>query len=269
MDIKRDTYDDIFDAENLKQMNVIGTQISEARRRMHLTSSELSEKLKLYNISVTPSAIRKWESGVSVPNGYQLLAVCKILSIQDVLQVFTATKVHPPSKDLNRKGQNILDAVRRALIASGEYPPRGREHSDRMVQLHVFNQAAAAGSGNFIDDASDEVIDYPENAVPDGTDFGVRISGNSMLPLYVNGQIAMVRQCQELYPGQIGVFMYDGNAFIKKYTELEPEPSELDDYTDSYGCVHKKIILVSLNPEYDNIEIKPHIPFSIVGQVLN
>lgn len=270
MDIRKYNDGDIIDAEALKGKNTIGTQINAARRRMHLTSSDLAERLGACNIEISPSAVRKWEAGASVPNGYQLLAVCSILHIRNPLQVFAAAEPEDARDELNRKGQNILEAVRRALIASGEYPPRSREHSDRMVQIRVFNQAAAAaGSGNFIDDASDEVIDYPENAVPDGTDFGVRISGDSMLPRYVSGQIAMVRRCQELYPGQIGVFMYDGNAFIKKYTEREPDRFEQEDDPDGNGCIRRKIVLASLNPEYEDIEIRANVPFSIVGQVLN
>ena len=63
--------------------------------------------------------------------------------------------------------------------------------------------------------------------------------------------------------------MYDGNAFIKKYTEREPDRFEQEDDPDGSGCIRRKIVLASLNPEYEDIEIRANVPFSIVGQVLN
>ena len=43
---------------------------------------------------------------------------------------------------------------------------------------------------------------------------------------------------------------------------------QVDD-PDGSGCIRRKIVLVSLNPEYEDIEIRANVPFRIVGQVLN
>ena len=64
--------------------------------------------------------------------------------------------------------------------------------------------------------------------VPEDTDFGIRVTGDSMLPRYVPGQIVFVEQCKELFDGEIGVFIYDGNAYIKQYTESVPSNDVLE-----------------------------------------
>lgn len=78
--------------------------------------------------------------------------------------------------------------------------------------MPIFDEPAAAGTGNFVDDPQTETIDCPVSIVPDGTDFGIRVSGHSMMPRYVDGQIVFVEQCRELNQRDIGVFMYNGNA---------------------------------------------------------
>ena len=48
-------------------------------------------------------------------------------------------------------------------------------------------------------------------------DFGVCVSGDSMEPLYLNGQIIWVHQQETLEDGEIGIFFLDGEAYVKKY----------------------------------------------------
>lgn len=51
--------------------------------------------------------------------------------------------------------------------------------------------------------------------VPDNADFGIRISGDSMEPQFVNGQIVWVHQQNNLETNEIGIFFLDGNAYCK------------------------------------------------------
>lgn len=260
-----------FDAKALKESNIIGSRICEMRKRRHLSQSEMAKRLLDYNITISATGYGKWECGISTPNVYQLLAISQILGVVDPIGTFTNTKIESPEPELNEDGEGILATIRQALIDCGKYRPDTYKSpkGERIIPVKVYNQVAAAGVGNFIDDSAAEDVDFPESTIPAGTDFGVRISGDSMLPRYVSGQIAMVKRCQELYPGQVGIFIYDGSAFIKMYTEVDPADTEIDDYTDSSGCVHRRIVLQSLNPEYDDIEISLNAYFSIVGRVLN
>jgi SOS-response transcriptional repressor LexA len=87
-----------------------------------------------------------------------------------------------------------------------------------MCDLIVYTDPAAAG--NPLDASCEaEHVSVPENTVPKGTDFGIRIQGHSMEPTIMDGDIVRVHFARELRDGQIGIFMLDGNAACKRYRE--------------------------------------------------
>lgn len=112
------------------------------------------------------------------------------------------------------------------------------------------------------------MVSFPENAVPPDADFGVRVSGDSMEPVYHDGQIVWVQKCETLSVGQVGIFVYDGEGYIKRYGEQQPEHDSVDAYTDSYGVIHMQPVLISYNRKYADKIVRPENQFEIVGRVL-
>jgi repressor LexA len=94
------------------------------------------------------------------------------------------------------------------------------------------------------------------------------VSGNSMEPVYHDGQIVWVQQCESLAIGQVGVFIYDGEGYLKVYSEQEPDVSVRDDFTDSYGEVRMQPVMLSYNQDYAPRAIVPGAAFRVVGRVL-
>ena len=90
-----------------------------------------------------------------------------------------------------------------------------------------------------------------------------------MLPNYHDRQIAMVHRQDTLRNGEIGIFLVDNDAYIKQYTECVSGKKERDEYTAHDGTVYPKITLVSLNPEFKNITVKPSQRLTVIGKVLN
>lgn len=269
------TRSDIFDVGFLKEQNTIGTRITEARKATKLSQKELSEKLEDYNVHIKPGSISKWEKGDAMPNPYQLLAICHLLHINEPIEYFTGITPQRAdfSPELNQKGLNMLKLFKETLIASGNYAPRSRRTYTEPapeVMVKVFSTPAAAGTGSFMDGEDYDMIGFDPSNVPDGTDFGIRVTGDSMLPRYVPGQIVFVEQCAELYPGEIGVFICNGNAYIKQYRESAPDEDELEDYT--FGDrICQKVTLYSLNRDRADCDvyITPHDRLDIVGRVLS
>lgn len=256
-----DTKTSGFDATELRDNNILGKKLAEARISADMNQKELAEKLASYNISISPASISKWEKGDSVPNAYQLLAVSHIFHINDMLDFYTGNSPEPQdyTPELSQKGLNLLQMFKDMLIASGKYAPHTRRIMPATVPVKVFLTPAAAGSGSFLNGEDYEMIDFNPNNVPEGTDFGIRVSGDSMLPRYVSGQIVFVEQCKELYPGEIGVFVHNGNAYIKQYQETMQK--------DTYP----KITLFSLNRDLADcdVHVKPGDDLFIVGRVLS
>ena len=105
--------------------------------------------------------------------------------------------------------------------------------------------------------------------MPEGADFAVRVHGDSMEPVLSDGQYAWIRKCTGLHSGEVGLFVLDGEGYIKVYSEQEPDEHFLDEFTDSYGIVHNQPVLISYNSDkYDPIEINPYSTFNIFGRVL-
>ena len=134
--------------------------------------------------------------------------------------------------------------------------------------MPVSNLAVSAGTGEFLDEGNFEMVSFPEKSVPKGADFGVRVSGDSMEPVYHDGQIVWVEECETLAVGEVGIFVYDGDGYLKVYSEQEPNEQQKDAFTDSYGCLHMQPVMLSYNQAYEPKAIMPDSRFQVVGRVL-
>lgn len=254
-----------YNAENERKKNIIGNRISQARHSMGIRLPELSEKLKRYGVFVGKGGLSKWETGLTVPNAYQLMALCSALDIESDYHYFMESYQTP----LNEIGMAKLNEYKMDLLASGRYRPVMPSVSDiRYIEMPVSLQPASAGTGYYVDDDCFEKVKFPEASVPPDADFGVRVSGDSMEPVYHDGQIVWVKRCDELNVGEVGLFVCDGQGFIKSYAEREPDSSEQENYLDSNGVMHPQPVLISFNQKYLPRVISPFEPFSIIGKIL-
>ena len=138
-----------------------------------------------------------------------------------------------------------------------------------MIRMPVSLLRTSAGLGSFLDEDRFEEIDVPVSSVPHGARFGVYVSGDSMLPRYQDGQLVWIQPCEEIRPHEIGIFICDGEGFIKMYDEILPDDASADLYMDSSGVVRPLPVLVSLNEKYPPRTIDADCEFRVVGRVLN
>ena len=255
--------DTAYNAVADREMNYIGKRIAEARNQAGLSLVDFKQVLEGYGVSVSTTAINKWELGGSSPNAYQLLAIGQALGIEPDFSYFMSTGAQP---ELNREGLRKVAEYKADLIASGKYKPRAAVI--RYIDMPISNLAVSAGTGAFLDEGNFEMVSFPENAVPKGADFGVRVSGDSMEPVYHDGQIVWVQQCERVGVGDVGVFIYDGEGYLKIYDEQEPCAEDKEMFTDSYGVLHMQPVMLSYNQKYDPRVISAHAGFQIVGRVL-
>lgn len=128
-----------------------------------------------------------------------------------------------------------------------------KQRSDGLGDVEVFDQPSAAGLGNYLSDIASHIEQYPANVIPEGTEFGVRISGNSMAPNIPDKATAFVQSKIAIEPGQVGIFLLNGESFCKKL-EVDREKQE--------------IRLVSFNPDYKDRIIEECDDFRTLGLVL-
>ena len=251
-----------YDAAAEREKNVIGKRISEARRSRNLSLNNLSEILSAHGVDIRPGSINKWEVGDSVPSSYQLVALCKALKI-DNPDYFTAAGI---VSELDELGLKKLAEYKSDLISSGKYAPRARAANIIYIDMPVSFMPVSAGTGTFLDEGYFEIVRFPKDSVPDGAEFGIRVSGDSMTPVYNDGQIVWVQECKELRPGEVGIFVYEECGYMKVYDEQDPEDPE--EFTDSDGAVHMQPVMISYNEKYDPIVVPAYADFRVVGRVL-
>ena len=226
----------------------IGQLLSQRRRELEINQTELAEAMSLRGFPVTNQAVSKWEKGATLPNAKQFLALCEILEIDDVRGEFSCGS-EGIFAGLCREGRRLaLDYVQ-LLRDSGRYANR-REEPVYLRSLPLYSLAVSAGTGQFLDGEDYEMVEVGAE-VPDGANFGVRVAGDSMEPVFHDGQTVWVRQQRSLMTGEIGIFLYDGNAYLKQLVALK----------DSMA-------LHSLNPAYEDIVVSPELPLRVLGKVM-
>ena len=107
------------------------------------------------------------------------------------------------------------------LVKSGEYvreEPIIYQFPRRTLSL--YDLPVSAGTGQFLDSDRFSEIEVGDE-VSSSADFGVRVCGDSMEPLYLDGQIIWIHKQETLEEGEIGVFFLDGDAYVKKYHQSD------------------------------------------------
>lgn len=113
--------------------------------------------------------------------------------------------------------------------------------------LPLYELPVSAGAGMYLEEAGTEQIMVPAGEKTNRADYALRISGNSMEPKYHNGDVLLVEKCDDVKPGEMGIFLLDGNGFFKVYEGDR---------------------LISLNPSYSPILLRDYADVRCRGRVI-
>ena len=220
------------------------------RKELGLNQAELAARMTALGHPVSNQAVSKWENGSTLPNARQFLALCDLLEIDDIRGYFTGGGAGVLA-GLDAAGRaRALDYIQ-LLRWSGRFSRR--EKTAEIVPLRslpLYSIGVSAGTGQFLDGEDYEMVEVgPE--VPEGANFGVRVTGDSMEPRFHDGQTVWVRQQRSLMTGEIGIFLYDGSAYLKQLVAKQD-----------------RMALHSLNPAYGDILVSPELPLRVLGKVL-
>lgn len=227
----------------------IAEYIQKLRIGKGMSQTEVSGEFMKRGYNVSNRSISFWETGRNQLNAEQFLVLCDILGISDIRAAFRRDEVATLSTGLNEEGRQKLSEYASLLKASGLYQPA------EIIPIHSrpikrYLLPVSAGTGQFLDDDAYDEIEVGSE-VPEIADFGVTISGNSMEPRFIDGQTVWVHEQEELSEGEIGIFFYAGNAYIKKL-----------------GYAGNMTLLLSLNPAYEPIQIQKNEEFKVFGKVV-
>lgn len=228
---------------------VIGENIKRYRLQNGWTQQELGAK-----IGISKNAIGNYEKGFRSPKKDTMfdLANAFNISIDDLF---------PPIKNDSSSNvsqiQSIYDElnpprqVKVLNYAKMQLNEQENEVSEA-IQLYsydYYDHPASAGTGQYLNDVRVERIELP---VDIDADFVIPIKGDSMEPDYHDGDLVFIQTSVDLNDGVIGVFNYNGDAYIKQLVIDEDQA-----------------YLHSLNPAYKDMPITPETDFRIIGEVVD
>ncbi|HHO6115888.1 TPA: helix-turn-helix domain-containing protein [Staphylococcus aureus] len=229
----------------------IGNKIRYYRTKLNLTQDQLGEKL-----NTKKATISNYETGYRTPKQDDLFEIAHILNISiddlfptrnnkknDITSIYN--KLTPPRQgnvlnyaneqldEQNSKGDNIVDI---------------NSYKQEKIEVNV-NGCVSAGVGERLHGETlfTEMVKAP---IPPH-DLALKVNGDSMEPMFKDGEIIFVEKSHNIKNGQIGIFIIEEEAYVKKvFVE--------DD----------RLTLVSLNKKYRDLHFYRNESVRLVGKVI-
>lgn len=121
-----------------------------------------------------------------------------------------------------------------------------------IIYLPMPIQSASAGTGEVADDETVERVPVLRNVWTSKADYALRVHGDSMEPDMHDGDLLLVRSQPAIEPGEIGIFIHQGERFVKVFREdrLESLNNKYEDINieEDTKCIGK--VIGVLNPEW-------------------
>lgn len=169
----------------------------------------------------------------------------RFTNVTDIYRKLSPERQEEARRSMNRqlRSQNIVK-MEEIQKAQDLYESLGEEFED----IGLYGEVSA-GTGVWVSDEPVEIIKYPV-PVPNH-DIALRVNGNSMEPMFHDGDVVFVKKTPEVHHGSIIIIIVNDNAYIKKLYRRDDE-----------------VRLISLNPQYEDIILNPDDTIEIIGNVI-
>jgi hypothetical protein len=209
------------------------------------------------------TTVRDWLKGITYPRigKIELLANYFNINKSDLIENKISTaqpsdslleEITNTARKLSPENKKIVLRTSEELLESQNEEETKENEVSEVIQLYsydYYDHAASAGTGQYLNDVRVERIELP---VDIDADFVIPIKGDSMEPDYHDGDLVFIQTSVDLNNGVIGVFNYNGDAYIKQL---------VIDKDQAY--------LHNLNPAYKDMPITPDTDFRIIGEVVD
>lgn len=146
-------------------------------------------------------------------------------------------------------GKDLVDTILEKQYCheqAREAQKKGRP-SPPLIDLRHYWDAPSAGEGNPFSDGGYDILQVEDSPAARSADFAITVSGHSMEPKFLDGDVVLVK-AQETYEiGDIVVFAKDGESYIK---------------------LAGRRCFESINPDYADIRVSDEDSFRCFGIVL-
>ncbi|WP_443255842.1 helix-turn-helix domain-containing protein [Streptococcus sp. S784/96/1] len=224
----------------------IAERLKQLRLKAGFEQAELANQLGYKS----DSTISKWEAGKTLPTGRRLSRLAELLNTSIDYILYGQENQFP---QLNTIFAQLESARKEKVIdfAHLQLEEQVRLSKPRF-EYKVYEKLSAGGGFSYYNDGNYDSVFYEEEL---DHDFASWIFGDSMNPVYLNGEVALIKQTGFDYDGAVYAVDWDGQTYIKKV------------YREEGG-----LRLVSLNPKYKDkfapYDEEPRIIGIIVGHFM-
>ena len=191
-----------------------------------LKTKRLEKRLTLEQVGeivgVGKSTVRKWENGMIENMGRdKIVALSKALDISPLDILGIDKPQESTTKQILDNVFSKLETNRQDKVVSYAQSELEEQNKENLVQLFSYNvqEKLSAGTGyGYFDDGNYDTVYYNEQY---DYDFASWVFGDSMLPDYPNGDVALIKACPFEYDGCVYAVDWDGQSYIKKVYKEE------------------------------------------------
>lgn len=229
----------------------IANKLKDARASKGYTQQKVAELLQR-----PQQTIAAWESGRSQPDTDTLGTLLRLYGVSPnnffEYENNISTVNTPQEKILIKKYRNLDDHGKKivdiVLNEETERMSKEAENKTPVIDLRRYFAPVSAGTGVELEPYENfENIEVYSNVYTRRASFCLTVRGDSMEPRFHNDDIIMVAELEDVEFGDIGVFIVDGQGYLKIRGEYD---------------------LISLNPAYDNIHVSYEQMNRAIGKVI-
>lgn len=231
----------------------LGNTLQKARIALGLKQIDVANRL-----GCTAANISSWERGKSKIDIDSFAELCAIYNLDfgKTLEKLsrntnTVNEIISTSEQEHIKKYRSLDEYGKKAVTdllNTEYERCTTPTTDeKIIYLQRSLLKASAGVGNWLEEQQLESVAVIDSPMSRKANLIIEVDGESMEPMYKDGDNVLVNTLAEVNVGDIGIFIADGNGYIKKLGDNR---------------------LISINPEYDDIYPSKYSDFRCIGKVL-
>ena len=202
-------------------MNIFSERLKNALSERGMKQTELSERT-----GISKSSISEWLNGRYEAKADKIVLIAKVLNVNESyligLDVPMENEVEQSStKTILDNIFNKLEKPRQEIVINTAQEQLDEQNKEKTIKLFPYNvkEKLSAGTGyGYFDDGNYDTVYYDEEY---DYDYASWIFGDSMLPDYQNGDVALIKACPFEYDGYVYAVDWDGQSYIKKVYKEE------------------------------------------------
>lgn len=201
----------------------------------YTTRNEFADRLK-----IPSTTLRNYETDAREPGHTFLKQISEMFNVSvDYLLCLTDDKEKVSSYQLKSSeyehikkyrilddyGHEAVDAIlniecKRCQLNEDQTIYTVSKAQSNLRTLQYFRRIASAGTGQVVfEDMPAERIEIPDIPEYSCVSYAIGVNGDSMEPLYYDGDILLIETTLQIEVGEIGIFIVDGEAFVKQLGE--------------------------------------------------